>query len=213
MLKKAGSDRIFRGPKPKAPIPKPNMPPATRIPVVQEANADPEHYRPGFGPQGQEAVKPVSHTARGMGIFFIVFIIFAFFAYMYGLSQNPAYHGWNIFPSPYGSSNIPNLYGNSTNKYDGSYGWSLISVHGESRQCSNCVSITDGKISNSEGSFTSAVFDTNGDISFYGPCPNGNSATGLFSGSLIRESPPSWEGTWTCDDGSDGGSASMWKIS
>jgi hypothetical protein len=94
-------------------------------------------------------------------------------------------------------------------KYDGTYDWVITNVNGQTRSCQSCIFITNGQISNSDETFSGSVSDN---LTFNGSCPNGNSATGIFKGTLEGSNPYMWQGTWTCSDGSNGGSNSIWKI-
>ena len=100
----------------------------------------------------------------------------------------------------------------SDHGYDGTYDWYLGSVHGIVSHCSACVYIKNGQVSNSIGSFSNTRIDNFGNLVFEGPCPNGNTAIGTFSGKNGGQNPPQWQGTWSCADGSQGGPNSMWKI-
>ncbi|MFH1222799.1 MAG: hypothetical protein V1647_00475 [Pseudomonadota bacterium] len=97
-------------------------------------------------------------------------------------------------------------------KYDGTYNYSLSDVHGISTSCFNCIFIVGGVISNSDASFYGATWDEFENITFYGPCPNGNSSTGTYTGLLGGANPYAWTGTWTCSDGTNGGTTSTWTI-
>jgi len=99
--------------------------------------------------------------------------------------------------------------GSTSNPYDGTYDWVGPMVNGIQAHCSSCVFIKNGQISNSEGSFYGQMSDN---PIFYGPCPNGNPVTGVYSGMLGGANPYQWQGTWTCVDGSVGGPSSVWKI-
>lgn len=102
--------------------------------------------------------------------------------------------------------------GGGSSKYDGTYNYSLTNVHGMNTKCNGCVFIIGGLISNSEGSFRGKV-SPSGDLSFVGPCPNGNNAQGNYVGQLVQSSPSyKWSGHWTCADGSNGGANSIWTI-
>jgi hypothetical protein len=96
-------------------------------------------------------------------------------------------------------------------RFDGVYDWT-ITVRGIAGSCSSCVRISNGTISNTENSFSGAEFDSFDNIEFAGKCPNGNSSVGTYSGKSGGLARPQWLGTWTCSDGSAGGSASTWKI-
>jgi large repetitive protein len=108
--------------------------------------------------------------------------------------------------------NAPVLVTPGSSTYDGTYDWFLGPVGGATSSCSGCVFITDGVLSNIEGSFYQSSIDGFGNLSFTGPCPNGNPVAGSFSGTLGGLARPQWQGTWTCADGSTGGPGSPWKI-
>jgi hypothetical protein len=99
-----------------------------------------------------------------------------------------------------------------TSQYDGTYDWFLGPVNGLAESCSSCVSIQNGVVQNSAGTWFDSNIDHFGNLTFDGPCPSGSDATGFFSGMLGGLTRPQWQGTWTCADGSVGGSASPWKI-
>ncbi len=107
----------------------------------------------------------------------------------------------------------------NSNKYDGTYNWSLASVHGlPPTGCSNCVFIKNGQISNTEGTFYGTVaVDNSGNITFHGNCPNGDVCsgavcTGTFSGMQGGTTYLAWSGTWSCADGSSGGPNGIWTL-
>ena len=117
-----------------------------------------------------------------------------------------------LAPNPLGKLGFLEQH-SSLNKYDGTYNLFMGNVHGQTRHCYNCVFIENGQISSSESHIYNAIFDSFGNIVFNGPCPIGSPAVGIFEGKIGGFHPNEWEGTWTCDDGSSGGTESRWKIS
>ena len=55
-------------------------------------------------------------------------------------------------------------------KYDGTYDYAVVS-RGQTLRCSDCFFISNGRISNNQGSFSGQVLDNFGNVSFRGPCP------------------------------------------
>jgi hypothetical protein len=98
-------------------------------------------------------------------------------------------------------------------KVDGTYSWSLGAINGISSACTNCATIVNGQLT-IDGTFLGPItLDNFNNLTFYGNCPNGSPSKGTFTGkpgSIAGKN--SWIGTWTCADGSTGGSASVWKL-
>ncbi len=92
---------------------------------------------------------------------------------------------------------------NSAGKYDGTYDFSVVS-RGRTLRCSDCVFISNGRISNSDGSFSGQVLDNFGNVSFKGRCPIesclGSCATytGILNWGAIGGSG---QGQWDCGNG------------
>lgn len=106
--------------------------------------------------------------------------------------------------------------GNTSNKYDGAYSWS-ITFHGVSNSCNNCVFIKNGQISNTGGTFYGSIsVDNFGNITFHGYCPEevgGNpTCDATFTGKTGGQTFYSWFGGWTCCDGSHSVSGDQWSL-
>lgn len=98
------------------------------------------------------------------------------------------------------------------NQNDGTYNWSLSNVNGVNSSCFSCAFIVNNELT-IDGTYLGPIsVDGFGNLTFHGPCPNGSSAQGTFTGTRGGSTFRSWQGTWSCADGSTGGSASIWKL-
>lgn len=96
-------------------------------------------------------------------------------------------------------------------KYDGTYNWSLSNVNGINSACFSCAIIKDNQLT-IDGTFLGPIEVSGTKLTFYGACPNGSTSKGTFTGTQGGATKKAWQGTWSCADGSTGGSASVWKL-
>jgi serine/threonine-protein kinase len=107
-------------------------------------------------------------------------------------------------PSPTSPSSPPSNTSSSTTnsltRFDGTYDYA-VTVRGATFRCSNCFYITNGRVSNSEGSFSGRVLDNFGTIVWNGPCPDASclGSCGTFTGTVNWGSGPGFgQGQWDC---------------
>ena len=87
------------------------------------------------------------------------------------------------------------------NRFDGTYDYAVV-VRGQTLRANQAFYISQGVVSNSQGSFSGAVLDNFGNIEFTGPCPDASSLSGaLFSGTVTEGNPNFGQGTWDCGTG------------
>lgn len=92
-------------------------------------------------------------------------------------------------------------------RFDGTYDYS-VTVVGTVYQVSQSFYVTNGEISNSEGSFSGSVLDDFGNVQFTGPCPSGSTGGAVYTGILNEGNPKFGQGSWSCS----GSSGSTWRV-
>lgn len=92
-------------------------------------------------------------------------------------------------------------------RFDATYDYS-VTVLGTVYAVDQSFYITDGVISNSEGSFSGEVVDDFGNVEFTGPCPSGSTGGAVFTGIVNEGNPNFGQGTWSCS----GSPGSTWRI-
>lgn len=92
-------------------------------------------------------------------------------------------------------------------RFDGTYDYS-VTVLGTVYQAPQSFFVTNGTISNSDGSFSGSVLDDFGNVEFTGPCPSGSTGGAVFSGILNEGNPNFGQGSWSCS----GSPGSTWRV-